>query len=115
LKAVSGLRSPGFDTVCRDGITENFTWGESLYAPRVGRQALEDYCTEALAWCLSKSPEFLIRFLKLTRIPTSPDWAGPADVHIQVRFTGTDSDDTGDNPVGGRFDLVIESVRATVF
>src|SRR6202035_4147254 len=26
------------------------------YSPREGRSALEDFCTEALAWCLRTSP-----------------------------------------------------------
>jgi hypothetical protein len=89
----------------RDERATNLLSRLFAYTPREGRQALEDYCTEALAWCLVKSPQFLTKFLKLTDIPRLSDWHEPADVHTQVRFIGEDEA----NPLAGRFDLVIQS------
>lgn len=84
------------------------------YAPRVGRQALEDYCTEALAWCLKKSPEFLTRFLNLTGIPALHDSSESAEVHTQMSFDAGGSVDD-EEAQGGRFDLVIDSGLAARF
>lgn len=93
----------------RDARADNLLLRLFSYAPRVGREALEDYCTEALAWCLKKSPEFLRHFLNLTGIPALHDCLEPAEVHTQMSF---DADDSVD---GGRFDLVIESGLAAPF
>lgn len=37
------------------------------YTPREGRTALEDFCTESLAWCLRWPPEFQRKFLELVK------------------------------------------------
>lgn len=91
----------------RDARADNLLLRLFAYSPRVGRQALEDYCTEALAWCLRKSPSFLTRFLNLTGIAALNDRSEQAEVHTQMSF---DSTDPGENEEanGGRFDLVIE-------
>jgi hypothetical protein len=72
------------------------------YSPREGRSALEDYCTECLAWCLRHSIEFRQNFV--SQFAGKLNWVrgfGDAiDVHTQQS-----------NPIG-RFDLVIESVAA---
>src|SRR5438105_9697972 len=57
-----------------DLLADNLLARLFSYAPRVGRQTLEDYCTEALAWCLRKSPPLLKDFLNLTGVPLLRDW-----------------------------------------
>lgn len=93
----------------RDERAENLLSRLFAYAPRIGRQALEDYCTEALAWCLMKSDSLLSAFLNLTGIPDVLNWRQRAEVRTQVRFAGTDVNGTDEEATGGRFDLVIES------
>lgn len=71
----------------------------SSYVPREGekrvRHPLEDFCTEAFAYCLIHSPEFRARFVSLIPdLPNSPDT--PIYVHTQHTI------DTG------RPDLVLE-------
>jgi hypothetical protein len=92
-----------------DPLCDNLLIRLFSYTPRVGRQALEDYCTEALAWCLRRSPSLLKVFLNLTEVPTLRDWQEPAEVHTQMRYDGADTDDSDEDVFAGRFDLVIES------
>jgi hypothetical protein len=93
-------------------------------SPRIGeanqaRTALEDYFTEALAWCL-RSPAFRKEFFDLikevapvdgNKLP-SGDGAG-IEVHTQLSFTpaGDGEADETEGPAGRRrrFDLVIQS------
>lgn len=99
----------------RDERDANLVLRLFSYAPRPGRQALEDYCTEALAWCLLKSQHVLTRFLNLTAIPAVRDWQESADVRTQVRFAGREMSRADDEVSGGRFDLVIESAVTSPF
>lgn len=84
------------------------------YSPRSGREPLEDYCTEALAWCLRKSPKLLLEFLKLTKLEPLSKRIDPVEVHTQFRFKTIDKENP-DDETGGRFDLVIESGVAQPF
>jgi hypothetical protein len=99
----------------QDERADNLVSRLFAYAPRAGRQALEDYCTEALAWCLRKSPTLLQNFLNLTKVPALRDWPERAEVHTQMRYDGSDADDSDDDGSAGRFDLVIESGVAAPF
>lgn len=92
-----------------DPLGDNLLIRLFSYTPRVGRQALEDYCTEALGWCLRKSPYLLKVFLNLTGVPTLRDWQERAEVHTQMRYDSADTDDSDEDVSAGRFDLVIES------
>lgn len=61
------------------------------YSPRQGREPLEDFCTEGLAWCLRKSPEFLSEFLALSNVQGMTEQVGLAastspEVSTQVRL-----------------------------
>jgi len=90
------------------------------YTPRVGearkRTALEDYYTEALAWCL-RSPEFRRHFLDLIEeqagLSLPQGHEDEIEVHTQLGFTQADDEEGGDedSPSGARrrFDLVISS------
>src|SRR2546426_1174772 len=91
-----------------DPLGDNLVFRLFSYTPRVGRQALEDYCTEALAWCLRKSPTLLKRFLTLTGTTALRESSERVEIHTQMSYDGTDADAADDAP-GGRFDLVIES------
>jgi len=90
------------------------------YTPREGRTALEDFCTESLAWCLRNSAEFRERLFRrvLELLSASQQARFPADqhrsieVHTQLSFSGEDEDRDGKK---GRFDLVIQSKRADRF
>jgi hypothetical protein len=95
------------------------------YTPRKGetkreRTALEDYFTEALAWCL-RSSKFRKAFFDLLRenLPMSKRLLLPAgdkdgiEIHTQLSFNPTDDeeDEVGEGASGKRrrFDLVIHS------
>ena len=91
------------------------------YAPRAKRNPREDYCTEALAWLLVRSPEFAVEFLKTIRERLGPaantqlaNYRGALDVSTQVSYTGEDDDgeeengDENNGSAGGRFDLVLK-------
>lgn len=75
------------------------------YTPRTDRTALEDFCTESLAWCLRCSPEFQSDFLKLVQSKLSKERAPFAidpttkslEVETQYPFS--------ENEATGRFDL----------
>jgi len=77
------------------------------YSPRPGRQPLEDYCTEALAWCLRSSQDLLANFLRLARLERLSTRIDRAAVHTQMGFKTT-NEESDDNETGGRFDHVIE-------
>jgi PD-(D/E)XK nuclease superfamily len=79
------------------------------YTPRVDRTSLEDYCSEALAWCLRLSPGVAQAFLDLTGIERLRGYRDSVDVDTQLRFKGSADEDAEDDTtsMGGRFDLVI--------
>src|SRR4051812_33987832 len=79
------------------------------YAPRAGRVSLEDYCTEALAWCLIVSPCTAKHWLQLVagRMAAPPgsllNLRTGISVSTQERYGPTaDGDDAA-----ARFDLVV--------
>jgi hypothetical protein len=92
------------------------------YSPRVTeplrkRTALEDFYTEALAWCLLNSEKFRKGFFELVQNaagapPLSLDKT-PIEVHTQWSFDIPEEEETGENeepsPGRRRFDLVIHS------
>jgi hypothetical protein len=92
------------------------------YTPRIGeggrsRTALEDYYTEALAWCL-RSPDFREVFLNLIK-EASPEASkalrsgvsADLDVHTQLGFAEAEEEDSDEPGKRRRFDLVIQSPR----
>ncbi len=90
----------------------------ALHKPR---SALEDFCTEALAWCLGNSQPFRAGFFKLINeglkqrgkkpLPLDTPETAPV-INTQLHFRG-DDDDAGPN--SGRFDLVIQSTPLEEF
>ncbi len=88
------------------------------YTPREGRIPLEDYCTEALAWCLCRSEDVVQKFLALTGIEELRGYRGPIAVATQQSFKGSgDEDDEEEDgqSSGGRFDLVIRPAHSSSF
>ena len=85
------------------------------YAPRTGREPIEDYCTEALAWCLRASSELRGRFLHLTGISDLVEHKGVTQVATQVCFRSDDCENEKEPKSSGRFDLVIASRPAAPF
>src|SRR5687767_4636564 len=86
------------------------------YTPRTEqRTPLEDFCTEALAWCLIESREFREDFLKLMDICIQPTQL--LDIHTQYSFAGEEDDEDAEevNTGRGRFDLVIHSAIDNAF
>jgi hypothetical protein len=68
------------------------------------RQPLEDFCTEALAWCLRNCSQFRKPFL--AKIIEKP-----ADLEVAIATQSTyesEENDSGDPSDCGRFDLVIQ-------
>jgi hypothetical protein len=92
------------------------------YTPRVGREPLEDYCTEALAWCLRNSLAFRDRFLNLLEIPEVDNYTS-LKIDTQFSFKPETDNETvvGDNNTadqnkqGGRFDMVIQPCAGPKF
>ena len=73
---------------------------------------MEDYCTEALAWCLGQSEDVVQKFLALTGIEELRGYRGPIAVATQQSFKGSgDEDDEEEDgqSSGGRFDLGLVS------
>jgi hypothetical protein len=87
------------------------------YRPSTGRMSLEDYCTEALAWCLSQSEEFAQGFLALTGIEELRKYRGPVAVATQQSFRGSEDEDEEEESRSprGRFDLVIRPAQGNEF
>jgi len=91
------------------------------YTPRRGkdgnqRTPLEDFCTEALAWCLINSDEFRRRFLGLVEdgFKGRPkDYAANISTQVKYNSDEDDSEDGQDN-LDGRFDLVIQINRLVI-
>jgi hypothetical protein len=98
------------------------------YSPRSEeRSELENYCTEALAWCLITQQQFATAFLDTTRRrlkqgsgPVLRRFAGELQVDTQIGFNGEDllqaasaEEDENDDNVryerGGIFDLLLSS------
>ncbi len=94
------------------------------YSPRIGegsrtRTALEDYYTEALAWCL-RSPDFRKIFFDLIREPARNSGRGlpqgnevDLEIHTQLSFAQNEDEEPEEAKAAPikrrRFDLVIQS------
>jgi hypothetical protein len=74
------------------------------------RNALEDYCTEALAWCLINSESFRARVFKAECFAAAGFRPESLEVDTQLSFSGKGADSDDDQTVrelsAGRFDLV---------
>ncbi len=87
------------------------------YRPAEGRMSLEDYCTEALAWCLGPSEDLAQQFLALTGIPFLRGYRGPMVAATQESFKALEDEDEEEEgqASGGRFDLVIRPKDSSDF
>ncbi len=87
------------------------------YTPRKGRDALEDFCSEALVWCLDNSPPFRLRFFELTKLPMLKGYGQAVQIHTQQSYKQDETEDTdvSEKGLGGRFDIVIEAADASFF
>jgi hypothetical protein len=77
------------------------------YSSRPEREPIEDYCTEALAWCLTQCPSLLT-----TVLPESISWLGGALPILQIDtqlpyHSGTAGHKPPEDADSGRFDLVV--------
>jgi hypothetical protein len=82
------------------------------YTPREGRSALEDFCTESLAWCLRNSPDLRSKVFNLTGLPPLKqlDPLHPVEIDTQHSFESEDDTMDGDAArTAGRFDIIIRS------
>jgi len=83
------------------------------------RNALEDYCTEAFAWCLINSENFRTRLFKAECFADAGFHPTSLEVDTQLSFTGTGIDSEDDRSArelsAGRFDLVLRSSLPTPF
>ncbi|SRR6266496_348306 len=104
-----------------DPLSSNVFGRLFSYTPRSdAREPIEDFCTEALAWCLLSSEKFAGKFLRLLRDrlqeagklgPNLQAFADQFDVWTQLSFTADPNDEEADEETGaspGRFDLVIQ-------
>ncbi len=86
------------------------------YSPRSEeRTELENYCTEALAWCLITSKQFASDFLRLVQEKLGPhvrpklkQFQGALDIATQVPFK-RDAESDKANEARPRFDLCLSS------
>lgn len=82
------------------------------YSPRSNRNPLEDFCTEALVWCLIKSDEVRREFLALLQIPEIASYPGKLEFHTQFAYRqgiASEENEEKESPFlnGGRFDILI--------
>lgn len=104
-----------------DPLSSNVFGRLFSYTPRSdAREPIEDFCTEALAWCLLSSKKFAGKFLRLLRDrlqeaeklgPNLQAFADQFDVWTQLSFTADPNEEEADEEKGacpGRFDLVIQ-------
>ena len=75
----------------------------SSYSPRPKRDCLEDFCSEALVWCLRCSTHFRRQFFERTGFPFLREGA---IIHTQQKYKGEPDDESSK---AGRFDIVLES------
>ena len=92
------------------------------YSPRPARSPLEDFCTEALGWCLRQQSTFQIELLDEIRNglglegklePQLEAYAGKLRVSTQLSYRGVPVDPETNDASAGRFDLVLQSVHET--
>ena len=103
-----------------DDLSRNIFGRLFSYTPRSdAREPIENFCTEALAWCLLDSKSFEGKFLdllkdKLRQVaklgPNFEQFAGDIDLGTQISFTADPNDEEEDEKdlSTGRFDLVIQ-------
>src|SRR5258706_16190728 len=83
------------------------------YTPREGRTPLEDFCTEGLAWCLRRSPQFRERFFNLLDFRIQPEDLFEIDTQLSFRPVEEEEEEDSDNignDSGGRFDMAALSI-----
>lgn len=94
------------------------------YAPRPSRSPLEDFCTEALAWCLLQPSNFQRELLDGIRErmnvrgelkPLLKEYAGEVKIFTQLTYRGIPTEEETTGISAGRFDLVLRSVPDTEF
>ncbi len=68
------------------------------------RNALEDFCTEALAWCLMQSKMFADNLFAMLGVHLDT-----FELNTQLSFTG-EADEAADQDMRSRFDLVVKSL-----
>lgn len=85
------------------------------------RNALEDYCTEGLAWCLINSDAFRNHLFAAECFATAGFTPKSVEVETQVSFRSNDGQDdetveeSSDRTQGGKFDLVLKSLLPEPF
>jgi hypothetical protein len=78
------------------------------YTPRPGRSPLEDYCSEALAWCLRNSPHFQVAFLRTVGLATKNGERVAIATQHSYEYDGDEGDTDENITDAGRFDLRIQ-------
>jgi hypothetical protein len=89
------------------------------YTPREGRSALEDFCTEALAWCLRNSLDFRKSVFSMTGLRPLQDYVQSIEIDTQHSFKIEEAEEPAERkaPHGpeqsvGRFDMIIRSANS---
>ena len=87
------------------------------YSPRKDRKPLEDYCSEALAWCLDNSLEFRRRFLGLTKLKVLKNAEEKVQINTQQSYKekAADGERLSKKGFGGRFDITMEAEDASFY
>jgi hypothetical protein len=87
----------------------------SSYSPRKERDPLEDFCSEALVWCLRQSLTFRKEFFKLSELNFLKPNSG-LTIHSQQSYE-EESDGTVERKrqPGGRFDIAFEGKDSSFF
>ena len=88
----------------------------SSYSQRRDREPLEDFCSEALVWCLRQSVTFRQGFFKLSQLDFLRRNADAIAIHSQQRFEEEGDDNaTERKDIRGRFDIVFETPDSSLF
>jgi hypothetical protein len=111
-----------------DPLSTNLFARLFAYTPRSdARKPIEDFCTEALAWCLLSSKGFCEKFLKFLKVRLSESdtlgsnfrrFGQEIDIGTQISFRADPEDEeAGDEQDSsrGRFDIMIRPIAGQSF
>jgi hypothetical protein len=103
----------------RDQNADNLFLRLFSYTPREGRSALEDFCTEAFAWCLRNSLDFRKSVFDMTGLPPVQDYSQPVEIDTQHSFKVEEAEESAERKAQhgpeqsvGRFDMIIHSANS---
>ena len=88
----------------------------SSYSQRRDRDRLEDFCSEALVWCLRQSATFRQRFFNLSQLDFLKCNTDLMTIHSQQRYEEENGDGAAERrDIPGWFDIVFQATDPAFF